>query len=231
MGKEYIPLFLDFNETTQDLSDDECGRLIRAIIEYANDREYESILTGSEKIAFRFLKGVVDRNQAISEARAKAGASKSKCNQMQSNENKSEQNESKSLTKTKNKKENKNKNENKDNKQNEAFEQFWIVYPRHEAKQTAQKAFTKLDPDETLLQTMIQAVEKQKASPQWQENGGQFIPYPATWLNGRRWEDQVQGGTQAKKVTAQQYPQREQDIPQETPEEMLERLFSGGRCG
>ena len=89
MAKEYIPLFLDFNETTQDLSDDECGRLIRAIIEYANDREYEQLLTGAERIAFRFLKGVIDRNQAISEARARAGSSKRE--QQATNENKSEQ--------------------------------------------------------------------------------------------------------------------------------------------
>ena len=38
---------------------------------------------------------------------------------------------------------------------------------------------------------MIQAVEKQKQSTQWQRDGGQYIPHPATWLNQERWEDEV----------------------------------------
>ncbi len=72
MGKEYIPLFLDFNETTQDLTDEECGRLVRAVVEYAKGNAYEDRLIGAERIAFRFLKGLVDRNAAISEARSRA---------------------------------------------------------------------------------------------------------------------------------------------------------------
>lgn len=111
MNKEYIPLFLDFNETTQDLTDDECGRLVRAIVDYANGGNYEERLTGAEKIAFRFLKGLVDRNQAISEARAKAGANRNKNEQNGTNENKPEQNEANSITKTKTKTETNTKTE------------------------------------------------------------------------------------------------------------------------
>ena len=93
MGKEYIPLFLDFNDTTEDLTDEECGRLIRAIINYANGNDPDGLVTSGEKVAFKFLKGLVDRNAAISEARAKAGASKgNKTEQNGANENKIEQN-------------------------------------------------------------------------------------------------------------------------------------------
>lgn len=111
MSREYIPLFLDFNDSTQDLSDEECGRLVRSIVDYANGKEYESRLTGAEKIAFRFFKGAIDRNQAISEVRAKAGASRKKTEQNESNDSKNEQTEPNSTNKkliTKNKKENKN---------------------------------------------------------------------------------------------------------------------------
>jgi len=123
MGREYIPLFLDFNESTQDLTDEECGRLVRAIVDYANGNDYESRLTGGEKIAFRFIKGTIDRNQAISEVRAKAGANRRRQEQTEANDNKPEQtetNESKTEQMetnlpnkkliTKNKKENKNNN-------------------------------------------------------------------------------------------------------------------------
>lgn len=39
---------------------------------------------------------------------------------------------------------------------------------------------------------MLKAIEVQKKSDQWQRDNGQYIPYPATWLNGRRWEDEIQ---------------------------------------
>ena len=73
MAERYIPLFLDFNETTQDLTDEECGRLIRAVVRYANGEDTEPLLTGVERIAFRFMKGNVDRNIQLSETRADAG--------------------------------------------------------------------------------------------------------------------------------------------------------------
>ena len=71
------------------------------------------------------------------------------------------------------------------------FNQFWDAYPKHIAKQSAVKAFEKLKPDEKLLEAMLKAIELQKESKQWEKDGGAFIPYPATWLNQRRWEDEL----------------------------------------
>ena len=73
MAKEFLPLFLDFNETTQDLSDQQCGHLVRALVDYANGKEPE-IGDGMELMAFRFLKGTIDRNTRLSAIRAEAGA-------------------------------------------------------------------------------------------------------------------------------------------------------------
>ena len=71
------------------------------------------------------------------------------------------------------------------------FDQFWTAYPKHIAKQSAVKAFEKLKPDEKLLEAMLKAIARQKESKQWEKDGGAFIPYPATWLNQRRWEDEL----------------------------------------
>ena len=71
------------------------------------------------------------------------------------------------------------------------FNQFWTAYPKHIAKQSAVKAFEKLKPDEKLLEAMLKAIARQKESKQWEKDGGAFIPYPATWLNQRRWEDEL----------------------------------------
>ena len=92
----------------------------------------------------------------------------------------------------------------------ERFDRFWSVYPRHEGKQSARKKFQALNPSEELLQTMIEAVEKQKQSDQWTKDGGQYIPHPATWIYGKRWEDELVISQNPKpKVIAQDFQQRD----------------------
>lgn len=88
------------------------------------------------------------------------------------------------------------------------FEVFWSAYPRHDGKVAAKKAFDKLKPDDRLMDKIIAAIQKQKGSWQWQKDGGQFIPYPATWLNGKRWEDEVVVGNDP--VIRSKYPDHKQ---------------------
>lgn len=71
----------------------------------------------------------------------------------------------------------------------ERFEKFWDAYPRKVGKGAAEKAFKKYKPDDTLLSVMLSVLSAQKRSEQWIKENGKFIPYPATWLNQRRWED------------------------------------------
>ena len=70
------------------------------------------------------------------------------------------------------------------------FDAFWAAYPIKKAKAAAKKAWKKLAPSQVLQAKILAAVENQKRWPQWNKDGGRFIPHPATWLNGRRWEDQ-----------------------------------------
>ncbi|MFN3075362.1 MAG: hypothetical protein ABT940_00500 [Alphaproteobacteria bacterium] len=72
------------------------------------------------------------------------------------------------------------------------FDLFWSVYPRKIGKGAAELAWKKLKPDATLQRRIIEAVKAQCKSEQWRRDGGQFIPHPATWLNGKRWEDEVE---------------------------------------
>jgi hypothetical protein len=73
------------------------------------------------------------------------------------------------------------------------FTRFWTAYPAKKAKPAALKAFNRLKASDELTSQIIADIEKQKASEQWQKNGGQFIPMPATYLNQRRWEDGICG--------------------------------------
>jgi len=68
----------------------------------------------------------------------------------------------------------------------DGFDTFWLIYPNKKAKKDARKAWEKIKPNEELQQTIIAAVNEQKQSKQWIEG---YVPYPATWLNGERWND------------------------------------------
>lgn len=69
----------------------------------------------------------------------------------------------------------------------EDFDRFWAVYPRHQARADALKAWTKLQPDAALVEDMLTALEWQREQRSWKQG---FIPLPATWLRGARWRDE-----------------------------------------
>ncbi len=72
----------------------------------------------------------------------------------------------------------------------DGFAEFWEQYPKKVAKPAAEKAWRKIKPSNRLLADLMAGLARQKASADWQKDGGQFIPHPATWLNARRWEDE-----------------------------------------
>lgn len=74
------------------------------------------------------------------------------------------------------------------------FDDFWRAYPHKVGKRDAVAAFAKALDSGATLERMIAAVQRQAASPRWTKDGGQFIPHPATWLNGQRWEDAEAAG-------------------------------------
>lgn len=85
-----------------------------------------------------------------------------------------------------------NSTKEKQEKERMRFETFWKCYPRKQAKPEADRAFKKIAPNDDLLATILASVERFKASDDWLRDAGQYIPYPATYLNGHRWEDELQ---------------------------------------
>lgn len=76
----------------------------------------------------------------------------------------------------------------------DGFADFWQSYPKKVAKLKAMKAWKNIKPSSQVLAELMAGLDRQKAGEQWQKDGGQFIPHPATWLNDRRWEDREQLG-------------------------------------
>ena len=96
----------------------------------------------------------------------------------------------------------------------EQFDSFWKEYPNRVAKQDALKAWKKLKVDQELFDKILNGLSRWKASDEWQRDGGRFIPHPATWLNGHRWEDEVRkaeptGQAPKRILPAQDFSQRD----------------------
>jgi DNA-binding transcriptional ArsR family regulator len=89
--------------------------------------------------------------------------------------------------------------ENKQTKQNveivsnaeQDFELFWSHYPIKKAKQNAKKIFIKIYKELPQTNELIGTLETFKQTEDWMKERGKYIPHPSTWLNGRRWEDEI----------------------------------------
>lgn len=95
-----------------------------------------------------------------------------------------------------------NKKENKENisyASNDAhnrFDDFWTAYPKKRDKARCYQLWQKKKLDD-IADTLLDDIQRRiKNDAQWQDV--QYIPYPTTYLNGKRWEDEI---TQPKKET------------------------------
>lgn len=110
--------------------------------------------------------------------------------------------------------------ENSDNRQNENshgvgdsfsdFESIWEAYPRKEAKGLAKAAWRNLLRSGSLpaIATILETIERFKASANWQRENGRFIPQLSNFLKGERWNDPLPEA----EIAEQQQKQRVENI-------------------
>lgn len=67
---DYVPIFYDWIEQTQELSAVEKGRLIDAIVLYARGGAWQEMINGNERYAFPFFRAQIDRAREKSEVAA-----------------------------------------------------------------------------------------------------------------------------------------------------------------
>lgn len=112
------------------------------------------------------------------------------------------------------------------------FNEFWQAYPKKRAKDDAMKAFAKRKPDRALLSLMLNAIDAHKCADDWVKDSGQFIPYPATWLNDGRWNDEqtqvhsppIKTGLDPELVKINEYSKAAAPVPNETRQKFQELL-------
>ena len=73
------------------------------------------------------------------------------------------------------------------------FVRFWNAYPKRVAKKEARQAWAVLSPSPETVDRMLRTLDWQCRQPNWIRDGGQFIPYPASWLRAERWDDEPVG--------------------------------------
>jgi hypothetical protein len=73
----------------------------------------------------------------------------------------------------------------------EDFEKFWAQYPNKKAKDRALKAWRSLKPSAELQERMLAAIAQQRMGRDWLKDDGQYIPYPASWINDAGWMNEV----------------------------------------
>ena len=84
------------------------------------------------------------------------------------------------------------------------FEIFWKAYPRKQGGKIKTFEVWKSAKKKNTwpgTETVMSGLNTLKNSPQWQRDGGKFIPHPQTFLNQGRWDDEIetQGPTGIRK--------------------------------
>lgn len=206
MEEKSFSVFKDYLEYMEGISDEDLGKAMRAVWLYANGQEIPQ-LSGMAWMLFTTIRRDLDRRQAQKENGAKGGRPKTRENESGVSESETgvlkpetgvlkletqvDPHNTKTVTKTVTK--TKDRNTTPKSPQGDLFEQFWAAYPKKRSKGAARKAWDKLHADSTMLATILQAIQRAKQSEGWQKDGGQYIPYPATWLNAEGWEDEEPG--------------------------------------
>lgn len=89
----------------------------------------------------------------------------------------------------------------------DTFEWFWKLYPNKKAKKDALIMWNRLESKEKTM-----AVDwLQKYLIYWKKKAieKQFLPHPATWINGRRWEDNLSDDVAIQKTNVQEQISKE----------------------
>ena len=109
-------------------------------------------------------------------------------------------------------------------KYNKEFLAFYEKYPLKKGKENALKSYTKLKPD---IAVILKAIDLQTYEKKTLIDAGEFCPdwpHPATWLNQKRWEDEIK--TPKEKQTTQAPKEFELEMPDNmlTPAEMAANI-------
>lgn len=189
--QETLVLFPEVAEITEKLTDAQFGQLMRAAFSYRFQGEVYDGNDPLVDLSFEVLKSQIDRFLENCEKNSNNARSSAKCSETTRNSAESSETQ-RNPTPIQSNPIQSNPNTNVPGQivvdSLSDFETFWRAYPKKVGKKAAERAFEKA---RVPLNTLLDALDRQKDSQQWQRDSGQYIPNPATWLNQGRWEDET----------------------------------------
>ena len=214
-NKGSFVLYFDYRKHLEFLTDEECGRLFKALLDYGETKKQPE-LDGAALMAFSFIACQMDRDaQKYAETCRKRSESGKKGGRPKANASDGKAKKANGFpekqTEAK-KADNDNDNDNDTDTDNDTdndinnnpptpqggtdaqerrFAEFWAAYPKKVGKQAARNSWKRVKPDAKLHERIMQAVAIAKKSEQWSREGGRFVPNPSTWLNQGRWDDEL----------------------------------------
>ena len=91
------------------------------------------------------------------------------------------------------------------------FCRFWLEYPKHEGKKKAHDRWTRMTLQDRLA--AFAGLARWKESGRWGDL--QFVPQALTYLNGRRWEDEIAPRKAESNGTPSKHEQRQRRVLEE----------------
>jgi hypothetical protein len=82
------------------------------------------------------------------------------------------------------------------------FDDFWLLYPRRVAKKDANKAWARMSETDR-VKALTAMVQWRRI---WAQKELEYLPHPASWLNGERWDDEIPSATSANFAHASHVP-------------------------
>ena len=73
----------------------------------------------------------------------------------------------------------------------DGFAVFWSTYPNGKGKQEALTAWKKLGPDQAMREMLMTKLAQHSVSRDWLKDDGQYVPMASTWLNKKRYLDDL----------------------------------------
>ena len=192
IGRLQMTFYSSFYDAIDSMPKKDQLPVFRAVVSYGLYGQHTENLTAAQNAFFILMKPSLDSSRRKA-ASGKNGGAKTEANRKQT-ESKTEANR-KQTEREKEKEIEIEKEIEYKCKKADFFERFWQAYPRKVGKVKAEAAFKKVDVEEDVL---MAALEYHKRSDQWKRDNGQFIPHAATWLNGKRWEDQLEQKAQGQ---------------------------------
>lgn len=201
-------LYADWEEQVGLLTDEDAGKLFKALFAYERSRE-SGDLPPVAAMAFAFMRKELDRNRKAYEDKCE----KLRQNGSQGGRPRQEERPCEAAKKPKAFPENQNKPngfsenqmggdtdtvtdtvtdiEKRSLRAREGFADFWAKYPKKAGEIDALAAWEELSPSEGTQRQILEALSRAKGSSQWIKERGRYIPKAAKWLRERQWDNLV----------------------------------------